>query len=265
MLQNSLRRMAAISQGLLKCVRFPQRSLHSRKYHKTKYVSQVLDQEHVNTSYFTLNFTEKSSVAVLSSGSLQREGCGFKSQPGLWRFPQLKGMWGNWLHETPHLNWSDSKCASASSIASLPLARPVQLIVVRRSYNEEHDIRAVQHAYKFNEEEHEVEDLPGSSIRQCWQSLSLLYPTNYSLKFAVLHRGDDFCRQIFRRQCVQVHRLCAWTSVFLVPQWKSAKTWGRTLTVISNFFLKKKGMQKNKYQIELNRAELNHLDAQFMC
>lgn len=131
-------------------------------------------------------------------------------------FPQLKEMLENWLHLTPHVKWSDRECVSASSIASLPLSSPVQFMMVGRSYNEQHDIKTRLQIQ--------------CQRTWCWRSpsvltvsLSLLYPTNYSLNFAVLHRGDDFCRQVFQRQCAQVHRLCARTSLFSVPQWKSAK------------------------------------------
>lgn len=118
------------------------------------------------------------------------------------------------------------------------------------SYDEERDIRAVQHAYKVHEKEPDAIELPGLSIRLCWQSLSLLYPTNYSLKFAVLHR------QSTNHQ----HSACAF--LFLVPQWKSAKEWDcatEHVTLLYHFQIWTMEMHKKKC------AELQYLEAEFMC
>lgn len=67
----------------------------------------------VATSSFTLNFTEESSVAVVSSLITARR-LWLQVQAWSVKVPTTKrDEEENWLLETAHVNWSDSECVSA--------------------------------------------------------------------------------------------------------------------------------------------------------
>lgn len=160
---------------------------------------------HVATSSFTLNFTEESSDAVVSSLITARR---------LW--PEVQ----TWSVKVPTTNGDSGKLVVVScfsSIASLGLSSTVQFNIgatMRNMTSERCNMPT-----NLIKKEHDAIGLPSLSIRLCWQS----HPTNYILKFAVLRRGDDFSRQICGLQGAQAHQHSESASLFLVARWKSAK------------------------------------------
>lgn len=65
--------------------------------------------------------------------------------------------------------------------------------------------------------------------------------------------------------CTSAPALCLNTRVLDAAMEKCQKNEAEHWPSIPKNVFLKKGMQKNKYQIVLNWAELKHLEAQFMC